>query len=253
MEAPTVKSPDLVFDHNDTAEDFCAAAARGEVFSFSRWGDGEWTALLGKDRPRNCDGHPYSLSLTGELCDAMTDVGQLFRDGVIRKGISGIAHRQYHNAMDRYFGEFPRPEWYNADIFHNESYRASKEGRKSCLVDMLQNRDDNAIASTIVVGPSCFIPLKEVFPVDTFVEVSRENAYGGIAMMEAELRLAISRLPAPCFVSISASMAANVLIHRLRDLATQHWFWDLGSVWQPYVPSHGFHVRSCQREVRPVL
>ena len=42
----------------------------GKPFSFSRFGDGEWNAILGKPG-QNCDGHAFFPELGADLRDAL--------------------------------------------------------------------------------------------------------------------------------------------------------------------------------------
>ena len=230
---------------NITARNFCDEIQRGIVFSFSRWGDGEWTALLGRRSPKNCDGHPYSNELTEALRAALQTDG-------IRFGISSQAQNMYGERAKSLLSELQvSPDWYDANIFHTEEWIAHQEQRRSATLDLFRSRV--GFSSSIVVGPDCYSKLNDVFPVDAFIEIPRQNCFSDVDRIADELEKEVQSLPKPVLVSISASMATNVIVSRLYpELAGIAWLLDLGSMWLPYIPGHGLRLRSGQRRKVPV-
>lgn len=229
-----------------TAGDFCDDIQAGRIFSFTRWGDGEWTALLGRTSPRNCDGHPYSPELTVALRHSLMTPGP-------RVGIASCVSDMFGRDASELLSDLEiMSEWYDANIFHVEEWKAYEERRSSRLLQTF--REQKGFLSTLIVGPDCYSRLADLYPVDGFVEVPRMACFEQAARICLEIREAVANLPKPVLVSVSASMAANVIIHRLyADLHKQAWLIDLGSVWLPYIPNHGLRLRSGQRGKVPIV
>lgn len=224
--------------------DFLIDLHEGKRFSFSRWGDGEWTCIFG-NRTQNVDGHRYTDALAKDLILSLRAAGP-------RMGMQGFAARRLKGKLYDYVAHHcPDVEWDNADIFHHEERDAHIENRLSGLVKVL--RDRNAIRSTVTVGPGPLWFLCDVFPVEKHINIPAKNCYDGMEQTIDEIRNAVEKLPKPVFVSLSASMAANVIVHRLHGLV-DGWLMDLGSMWIPYLPeNHGLKVRSYQNGWKAVV
>lgn len=203
----------------------------GEPFAFSRWGDGEWSAILGRG-DRNCDGQEY----TPELRTALREVLRS-RPGY-SLGMQGLARERFGPEIERWLeaeGLADLP-WSDAGIFH----RASSRGRLGPLFDVLKGR------SVILIGPKRLTGLSELFPLVAYAEVPDRDAYGSIATWIVEaFDLAVHAGPKPV-VAVSAGMGAKVLIHRLHKALPEHTLIDFGSVWEPYV---GHENRTYHRKI----
>lgn len=221
--------------------------AQGKSFSFSRWSDGEWTALLGRVSPANADGHPYSTSLRLALIRALHTPGP-------RIGMGAIALRLYGDKIGQLVEQnnFPN-EWYDADLFHCEQTVAAKAGRVSSLVQFMRTAD----IRTVVVGPEPYMHLDNVFPVSRFVRIPSTDCWSCYSDWLEETWRVMQVLRPPVLVSVSASMPAKVLIHELHTRAenekVQSWLLDLGSIWLSYLDGHGLKTRSYQRGWVPCL
>jgi hypothetical protein len=189
-----------------------------DPFAFSRWGDGEWRALLGY-AGENCDGHPYS----GDLRSALTRV--LESRPTYTLGLQPFAVRtlgpQITEWLTRRALWLP---WVDADVFH----RASIAGGLGPLVTVLSERP------TLLIGPGYLQPLS-LFPRVGHVVIPERNCFASYAETLRATRIAIEKASADLVVAISAGMMANLLIHDLYAKYPTHTLIDFGSLWDPYV------------------
>lgn len=224
--------------------DFLIDLHEGKQFSFSRWGDGEWSCIFG-NRTQNVDGHRYTDALGVDLINSLAIRGP-------RMGMQGYAVRRLKGKLYDFVScTCTGIEWDNADIFHHEEKDAHAEGRLSALVAVLRER--HSIRSVLTVGPGPLWFLCDVFQVDRHINIPSRNCYYALDKTIEEMRRAIDALPKPVFVSLSASMAANVIVHRLHG-EVDGWLMDLGSMWIPYLPeNHGLKVRSYQQGWKAVV
>lgn len=102
----------------------------GKHFSYARYGDGEWHAILG-DKGKNCDGHAYFDAMGKELA-------------------ASLRTPYYHGtipAVDRYVGlkrvnkylrtaKLSDKQWYGGNVFVN----AMRNGKLRPLVDVLRDK-----------------------------------------------------------------------------------------------------------------
>lgn len=186
--------------------------------AMSRWGDGEWSCLLGAEG-RNCDGHTYSQA----LCDDLTSV--LERQPRYLCGLQGLAMRKMGSAIGDWSNQHCCPRrWVDGDVFH----RASAKGELAPLIAALRDR------GVILVGPDRISQLG-LFPVASCVGVPLRNCHDDVTRVVDETVRSIDVHGTEPVVSVSASMSANVVVdcaHRARPHATVI---DFGSLWEPYV------------------
>ncbi len=190
----------------------------GVPFAFSRWGDGEWRALLGY-AGENCDGHPYS----GALREDLTRV--LESRPTYRVGLQPFAVRTLGRDITRWLTRRGMSlPWVNADVFH----RASIEDGLAPLVSALATR------SVVLIGPQRLEAL-DLVPHVGHVVIPERNCYAHYPETLQEACEAISDLGGHLVVSVSAGMMANLLIDDLHRLYPEHTYLDMGSLWDPYV------------------
>jgi hypothetical protein len=200
--------------------------ARDEPFSFVRYGDGEWSAVLGRSGA-NCDGHDYFPQLGARLSATLDDQypyfyglqyyglkldGRAIADYIRRRRISVAFH--------------------NADIFAF----ANVLGRLNPFIEALRRRP------VAIIGPAHLKDLGHVFPVAQFFEVPSKNCFLAADDVSRSIR-EWGKGREGVVYSFSASMAANVMIHDLYpDLGQTNWLLDLGSLWDVYagVKSRGW-------------
>jgi len=205
--------------YREELEYYVAMMRAGKPFSFSRFGDGEWSAILGYNG-ENCDGHRYFPELGRDLGAALINkqdylYGMQFR--AVKNlgwGISGFLRR---NRI--------RMRWHDADVFHY----CDNAGTLFPLVRQLRTM------KVVVIGPKHLRVLAEkVFDYKNFIEVPPKNCY----LEKNSIRDAVRAYydnHGPAVFSFSASMTTNVIIHELFPVMGQtSWLIDFGSLWDTY-------------------
>jgi hypothetical protein len=178
-----------------------------EMYSFSRWGDGEWLCLLGA-KGMNCDKHQYFP----ELREALRRVLESSPKYIL--GLQNHAKKSMGNAIDDTTSLF-NLEWVASDIFHN----ASINGELPLLIDALKGRNVVLVGAKHLKG----------FNGWEFIEVPSVDCWLNYEETLKELEQTITKDDVVLFC---ASMMSNVLIDKLNGKAT---LIDVGSVFDPYV------------------
>jgi hypothetical protein len=193
---------------------------RNTPFSFSRFGDGEWNALLGKPGA-NCDGHVYFPELGADLRKTITPPSDYFY------GMQTYAIKKAGMGMYRFFTRNNITiEWHDADIFH----RCNTAGTLFPLIRQLREM------KVVVIGPERLKAIKDsLFTYDYFIEIPLQNCYLVKDTVIGRIR-EYYRDHGPALFGFSASMASNVMIHELYPfLGATSWLIDFGSLWDAYV------------------
>jgi hypothetical protein len=188
-------------------------------FSFSRYGDGEWAAILSR-KGRNCDGHEYFPQLGERLRNA------LLRPKPYRYGMQNNALRRSGIAICRFLRRHRiKLDWHNSDVFHY----ANRDGRLFPLIRALRQKP------VVMIGPAYLKKLDTIlFPFASFVEVPQKNCFLEADSIAAALRKYGHR-HAGVVYAFSASMTTNVLIDELYPLlGSSNWMIDFGSIWDIY-------------------
>lgn len=191
---------------------------KNEPFSFSRWGDGEWEAVLGlrEENESNCDGHQYFPSLKEGLHQILiSDPPSLF-------GMQKLAyHKLIGREIDTYLKKYSiQREWLNADAFHI----ASSNGKIRSFFNLL------ATKKILLVGPAHLRRLK-LFDFD-FCEVPEKNCWLHRERVIHEIKEIVERKE-PEVILFCAGMTSNWFVDQLNP-----WFAgfviDVGSLLDPY-------------------
>jgi hypothetical protein len=191
----------------------------GEVVTFSRFGDGEWSAVVGRDG-ENCDGHKYSSELQSGLKEALLgnpkyNLGMQYF--AIKNMGGDIVKFLKDNSLD--------VDWWFADNFHD----ANLEGRLYPFIKLLRE------SSSVVIGPAYMREL-DIFPITEFVEVPSKNCFDDYNRIYRETKEIAERLDSGAIFLFSASMASNVIIHNLyKEFGERHSFLDVGALWDIYL------------------
>ena len=211
---------------------YVAALTLRKPFAVSRWGDGEWSALLGRSGA-TCDGAVYSAALRR----ALTDVLEARPTYDLQLG--PMALRRFAGDVEAwltrrrlYF------DWGDAGMWA----RSSQDGT---LMQVSQALDSRTV---ILVGPSGLrhLPAHVLAPVRHIVTWDRE-AFDQVDWLSCEAAGAIewSRDKGPV-VAISAGPAAKILVDRLTMNYPRATVIDFGSVWDPYA---GRQTRTYHRAI----
>ncbi len=201
---------------------FCRAIAAKEPTTFTRWGDGEWTAVLGRRRHgQNCDGHPFYPKMGSELKQLL-----LGRPPYVL-GLQNLATTTMPEVVpfltQNYLTDL---DWIDADVFHH----ASGAGTLGPLVAALRK------VPTVLVGPPhLHLPMKDVLGYAEHVIVPPRDCYLNVKQLATDTLGALDRLPHGSVALVSASMPAKLLIDVLyRKVGAKHTLLDCGSVWDFY-------------------
>lgn len=213
-----------------TLEWFAARVAAREPTTFSRWGDGEWTAVFGRRRTaRNCDGHPFYPKMGAELKQVLLSKPAyvLGLQNLALKVIPEITTWLEQNALHDL-------DWVDADVFHH----ASGSGTLGPLVDAMRT-----VPVVLVGPPHLHQPMKDVLRYTEHVIVPPENCYLALKNLTTAVLGAMDKLPKGSVAAISASMPAKLLIDAVhKKTGGRHTLIDFGSVWDFYAgqPSRGY-------------
>jgi len=199
----------------------------GEKFSFSRFGDGEWSAVLLKDGA-NCDGHNYSKPLSLALNDALKNPKNYYY------GMQDYALKNLGRDIISYIKKEKNSiEWYNASIFHD----ANSAGELNTFIKVLRTK------RVVVIGPE-YLKNLSLFPVADFVAIPEVNCFDAYDEIKTGILDADVSKENTVYL-FSASMASNALIHDLYDqLGEENWLLDVGALWDIYVGKQSRSVYS---------
>jgi hypothetical protein len=210
--------------------DYVDRLNKNEPYSFSRWGDGEWRALL-KKPGRNVDGHRYFPAMGKELIEVLTT-----SPPKLRLGLQSLALRVFNEEINWFCDKHSVPKvWENADVFHSALINKQHQP----LMDALSKK------TIIMVGPQHLSKFKE-FKVRRHILVPDRDCYTAMSRIMKEINDSLSRCPDGTVVAISASMPAELMVHRLYNKwGSKHFLIDFGSLWDPFVKvnSRTYHKR----------
>lgn len=189
-----------------------------EHFSFSRYGDGEWSAAIGTPG-ENCDGHAYTKGLQEGLQKALQSNHDYFY------GVQPFALKSMGHKIKKYIKKNNISiKWYDAGIFHDANITAK-------LNPFIQVLRKNKV---VMIGPSHLRQL-ELFPIYEFIEVPSKNCFDDYDRIYDDI-LNWGKGQSDVIYLFSASMASNVLIDNLYPyLGAENWLLDIGALWDVYV------------------
>jgi hypothetical protein len=213
----------------------------GTPFAFSRWGDGEWSCLLGR-QGHNAAGMPYSAATRADLT-AVLESHPAYEMGLSESVVHPRGmHRAMETAVPAWFcAHRVSIPWVGADGLADRSMA----GTLGPFVEALRTRE------AVLVGPSYFSNLR-FFPVVAQVVVPpRMRHEDEIARLVRQTLAALQEWPGSV-VAISAGMSANVLIDRVHAVRPEATLIDCGSLWEPYLGRavRKYHVAVVAREQR---
>lgn len=194
-----------------------------DLFSFSRWGDGEWRAAMFK-RTRNhvnCDKHPFYPAMNSQLAAVLRSQPEY------EMGIQGLALKCYGGDIRRFIrANCPDIAWFEADVFH----KASAKGRIRPLLEAVRR------IPLLVVGPAYLKSGHNLLQFSNFVEVPPRHCFLRLDAIYDNTLIAAKSLPTPFLCAISASMPAEILLDRLYPhLKDSAFLIDFGSLYDPFV------------------
>lgn len=191
-----------------------------KAFKFSRFGDGEWNCILGK-QGQNCDGHKY-----------FPELGAALRRVVLSEpkyivGMQPLSMSYERSEQIKEFCNGLKINWVNADVLHN----ASIDGRLGDFINAISGR------YIILVGP---VHLNRFFSHSVHLVTLPQNCWLEYENIRQQIEFHIDGVD-NAVVLLAASMMSEVLIDDFAD--HPHTFVDIGSVLDPYcgVKSRRYH------------
>lgn len=200
----------------------CKKISKGEHFSFARYGDGEFNAILGK-QGTNCDGHKYYSTMGTQLGNILRGNPSYYigihQDKKIYEDTEIWLNR---NQISRVFAE-------NA-VFHC----ATRDKVFQPFWDALTGK------KVTIIAPA-YVKDQTVAPGAQFIEIPGERTYEYLNPILKKLK-AVDL--SGNVVLICASMTAPILVHELhKQYSNTATFIDFGSSFDPVVGvrSRSFH------------
>ncbi len=198
---------------------------RGENFSWSRFGDGEWSAILQnrKEGAFNCDGHHF-----------FPDLGQSLKNILEYKpryyiGLQNMAKEQNKDS-EEFKRLYEKNKWSDNEILH----RANIRGWMQQFFDILKIAAKVNNRKVILIGNSSLRSMNK-FHVAKFIEIPLIDCWLEYNDIRRQVAKAIDGEKNP-IVLYCASMMSKVLIDNMdqyySDNITQI---DCGSSFDPYV------------------
>lgn len=166
----------------------------GKNISFSRFGDGEWYCIMGREG-KNCDGHRYFPDMGHALRDVLQNKPSYFL------GIQPFALR-VNRGRRRFESLYSINKWVDNEIFVN----ASKEGRIPELVKALEGR------YVVQVGNE---HLKKLNISDKYVTVPELNCWLSKDEILSEILKSVKR---GCVILYSSGMPTKYFINEVNKL-----------------------------------
>ena len=207
--------------HKKTADEYIEMMKNGEVFSSSRFGDGEWLCISGA-RGHNCDFHNYTPELQQGLIKALNNNYNYFHQRW-DFSITQVANNK-RIIVDNINKHCPDDmQWYDANIWIE--LLQSKQIHK--LIEQLNNMN------AIFIGNES---LKTV-PINykEYITIPKVNCFSERNVIKSKVLQYADLYEKPIFL-FSASMASNVMIDELfSEIGDKCWMVDMGSIWEPLV------------------
>ncbi len=205
-----------------------------DYFSFVRYGDGEWKAILKGAGMVACRQQVLDSEIQSDMVRSLTAINLAAYDGssVIHRpdiifGMQGLGLRYYGDIISDFLRKHRLEDikWVDADVFHF----ASRAGLLYPLIEQLRNM------KVVVVGPSLLKGLPNgVFRYIKFIEVSEKNCYKDQAAIKSEILKAHKELKENVVYAFCCGPLAETLILDLHSQMPSNFLIDFGSLWDVF-------------------
>jgi len=205
---------------------------KGEHFSLTRWGDGEWLCASGYNG-MNCDKHQYFPELREGLNKALSE------DKNYYKAIWDVNHGQIKSVLNIILPHLekinPNIEWVDAIIWENLAI----DNNLNELIEALENKTFIMVSNS----NNRNVPIKYT----DYIETPSVNCFLNKDIIKSKMIDAVEKYGDVVF-GLSASMATNVIVDELYDIiGDKASMIDFGSIWDPF---SGRITRSYHREYK---
>lgn len=209
---------------------FLARISNQQFYAFSRYGDGEWNCMAGK-QGHNTDRHQYFPSMKDDLVRSLFGPEQYGADKYLM-GMQQLGYSIHTEFIDRKMNQIPflhTIPWHNADVF----VYASIAGQLGPLFKVLNK------TRMILIGPAYLSSLGKYIPIWHHIVVPDIDCY----LDKERIKREILAWGKPGVYGFSCSMLAEPLIYELFPLLTSAYLIDFGSLWDPFVdhPTRRYH------------
>lgn len=218
---------------------------KGEHFSMTRYGDGEFKAMLSPNpKKKNYSGHHFYPRMVVEMMRA------LYKGYHQENHFVSCRRNTIRFAPDYIQNE--NFQWEDCDWF----IKAADRGELYPLVEQLRKMKVVVIGSKELLGggrrifensvaETVEVPLK-----DAWLAIAGDPIHVGRKIILDELLVLSDRLGDDVVYSFSASFLTKTLIVDLHEQRPNNWFLDFGSLWDPYA---GFISRKEHETMDPEL
>lgn len=206
-----------------TYEEIIQKLEASEAFAFSRWGDGEFNCIFGKEG-HNCDKHQYFDNLRMNLIEVIK------------------ANPDYYMGMAQHEGMKPTRIW---EWLKKHKIKRRWE-RTDQFVQASKNNELELLTIALRDKRVCLIGKEELHV------INKDFSYIGISSLncwldyDSILKLAKAALKTHDVLLFCSGMMSNVLIHHLHEYDPTKTYIDLGSVLDVYV---GLNTRGYHKEI----
>lgn len=200
-----------------TLDMFTHALDVHQPFSFVRYGDGEFNAVLGV-QGENCDGHKYYGDMGNALAQTLHKPRtEKYFYGIGPKATKRAFSENVNWFLERHAVSIP---WHDSEVF----LTASLAGALHPLIERIRNLPD-----TVLVGPRY---LQSLHLCKQHIPVPEKNAW----LYRNEARNELSKVMREAsLILFSSGFLSKVLIWELHPYCVRKTFlWDTGSVFDMY-------------------
>ena len=193
----------------------------GEPFAFSRFGDGEWSAITNDRRLRTGSGS-QALNIPSLRRDLRRSITQRPKED---NYIMALRESSLKKRVNQWLGKHGGGiQWHDCTVF----YKASKKGYLNPLIRAFRGSE----LPKVVVGPPWLRKLDgRAFPMAAHIEIPSKDCYK-VKRWIVNKTLAFKK---PAIISISAGPTGKVLVRELfQHLGQQSFIIDFGSLWDVY-------------------
>jgi hypothetical protein len=201
-------------------------------FSFPRYGDGEFSSILGYSG-KNCDGVQYTEKLRNSLIKTLISP---HLEDMYFYGMLAVALRFHRPYIEKFISiNNLSMTWTEATFL----VAANRHGKFSRFLDILRKRP------ILYVGPKYLRKLPDVLglKIDYFIEIPEKTAFASREKIRKEV---LSRAGKADFIGFSAGPSSKWLIWSLfPDIGDKYTLFDFGSIFDAYVgrPSRKYQKR----------
>lgn len=197
-----------------------------DYFSFIRYGDGEWKALIKGAGMVACRQQVLSPQIQSDMIRSLTSHNLVAYPNLIF-GMQGLGLRSYGNLIPEFLQKhrLESIQWIDADVFHF----ASRDGLLYPLIEQLRKM------KVVVIGPKLLQNLPNgVFRYERFIEVSEKNCYMDQSAIKARILQAHKELKEDVVYVFCCGPLAETLILDLHCQMPKNFLIDFGSLWDVF-------------------